>query len=79
MTVFNSMAAGFTTWAMIHPGVTQDLTVTPALNYFSYAFGGPGFSMPMGAADGGSMRLCRVSEAVAKVAHCIRTFPRGCR
>src|SRR5215471_10628803 len=48
MTVFNSMAAGFTTWAMIHPGVTQDLTVTPALNYLSYAFGGPGFSMPMG-------------------------------
>lgn len=48
MTVFNSMAAGFTTWAMIHPGVTQDLSVTPALNYLSYAFGGPGFSMPMG-------------------------------
>ncbi len=48
MTVFNSMAAGFTVWAMIHPGVTQDLTITPALNYLSYAFGGPGFSMPMG-------------------------------
>jgi hypothetical protein len=48
MTVFNSMAAGFTTWAMIHPGVTQNLSVTPALNYLSYAFGGPGFSMPMG-------------------------------
>ena len=48
MTVFNSMAAGFTVWAMIHPGVTQDLTITPALNYLSYALGGPGFSMPMG-------------------------------
>jgi hypothetical protein len=48
LTVFNSMAAGFTTWAMIHPGVTQDLTITPALNYLSYAFGGRGFSMPMG-------------------------------
>jgi hypothetical protein len=46
--VFNSMAAGFTTWAMIHPGVVQDLTITPALNYLSYASGGPGFSMPMG-------------------------------
>ena len=42
------MAAGFATWAMIHPGVTQDLTITPALNYLSYASGGPGFSMPMG-------------------------------
>jgi hypothetical protein len=42
MTVFNSMAAGFTTWA------TQDVTITPALNYLSYALGGPGFSIPMG-------------------------------
>lgn len=48
MTVFDSAAACFTTWAMIHPGVTQDLTITPALNYISYAFGGPGFSVPMG-------------------------------
>lgn len=48
LSVFNSMAAGFTTWAMIHPGVMQDLTITPALNYLSYAAGGPGFSMPMG-------------------------------
>jgi hypothetical protein len=46
--VFDSMAAGFTTWAMIHPGVVQNLTITPALNYLSYASGGPGFSIPMG-------------------------------
>jgi hypothetical protein len=48
LTVFNSMAAGFTTWASIHPGVSQDLMVTPAFDYLSYAFGGPGFSIPMG-------------------------------
>jgi hypothetical protein len=48
MAAFDSMAAGFTSWAMIHPGVPQDLTITPALNYPSYASGGPGFSMPMG-------------------------------
>lgn len=48
MTVFDGAAAGFTTWAMIHPGVVQDATITPALNYLSYAFGGPGFSVPMG-------------------------------
>jgi hypothetical protein len=48
MTVFNGIAAGFTTWAMIHPGVTQDVTLTTALYYLSYAFGGPGFSVPMG-------------------------------
>src|SRR3974390_1293303 len=48
MTVFNGMAAGFTVWAMIHPGVTADATLTTALYYLSYAFGGPGFSVPMG-------------------------------
>ena len=48
MTVFNGVAAGFTVWAMIHPGVIQDVTLTTALYYLSYAFGGPGFSMPMG-------------------------------
>jgi hypothetical protein len=48
MTVFDSAAACFTAWAMIHTGVVQNLTITPALNYISYAFGGPGFSVPMG-------------------------------
>ena len=48
MTVFDAAAAGFTVWAMIHPGITQHATVTTALYYLSYAFGGPGFSVPMG-------------------------------
>jgi hypothetical protein len=48
MTVFNGIAAGFTVWAMIHPGVTQDATLTTALYYLSHAFGGRGFSVPMG-------------------------------
>ncbi|HLH09282.1 MAG TPA: hypothetical protein VKW78_18745 [Terriglobales bacterium] len=48
LTVFNGMAAGFTVWTMIHPGITLDVTLTTALYYLSYAFGGPGFSIPMG-------------------------------
>jgi hypothetical protein len=48
MTVFDSAAAGFILWAMIHPGVAQDPTLLTALYYLSYAFGGPGFSVPMG-------------------------------
>lgn len=48
MTIFDATAAGFTTWAMIHPGVLQNATITPALYYLSYALGGPGFSIPMG-------------------------------
>jgi hypothetical protein len=48
MTVFDGLAAGFTVWTMIHPGITLDATITTALYYLSYAFGGPGFSGPMG-------------------------------
>jgi len=48
MTAFNGFAAGFTVWAMIHPGLTQEVALTTALYYLSYAFGGPGFSIPMG-------------------------------
>jgi hypothetical protein len=48
MTVFDGAAAGFTVWTMVHPGITQDANLTTALYYLSYAFGGPGFSVPMG-------------------------------
>jgi hypothetical protein len=47
-TVFNGMAAGFIVWAMVHPGIAQDATLLRGLYYLSYAFGGPGFSVPMG-------------------------------
>jgi len=48
LTVFNSIVAGSITWGMLHPGITQDATVTRALYYIAYALGGPGFSVPMG-------------------------------
>jgi len=47
-TVFNGMAASFLLWVMVHPGIAQDATLLRALYYLSYAFGGPGFSVPMG-------------------------------
>jgi hypothetical protein len=48
LTVFTGVAAGFCVWTMIHPGVAQDPSVLLGLYYLSYAFGGPGFSIPMG-------------------------------
>ena len=48
LTVFNGVAAGLAAWTMIHPGVVQSPSVLLALYYFSYALGGPGFSVPMG-------------------------------
>jgi hypothetical protein len=47
-TVFGGMAASFLLWVMVHPGIDQDPAVLLALYYVSYAFGGPGFSVPMG-------------------------------
>ena len=46
--VFDSMAASFTTWTLIRPAVAANPPILVALNYLSYAFGGPGFSIPMG-------------------------------
>jgi len=48
LTVFNGIAAGLIVWTMIHPGVVQQPSVLLGLYYLSYAFGGPGFSIPMG-------------------------------
>jgi hypothetical protein len=47
-TVFNAMAGAFILWVMVHPGIAQDAVLLRALYYLSYAFGGPGFSVPMG-------------------------------
>lgn len=48
LTVFDGLAAGFATWALIHPAVVPNGPVLLGLYYFSFALGGPGFSVPMG-------------------------------
>lgn len=48
LTVFNMFAAAFTMWATIQGGLTQSSVVTTAFYYLGFAFGGPGFSVPMG-------------------------------
>jgi hypothetical protein len=48
LTVFDGVAAGAIVWTMIHPGVAAQPPVLLGLYYLSYAFGGPGFSIPMG-------------------------------
>lgn len=48
LTVFNGMASAFATWTMIHPAVAGSPSVMLGLYYLSFAFGGPGFSVPMG-------------------------------
>ena len=48
LTVFNGITAGFILWTMIRPGVLQSPSILLGLYYLGYAFGGPGFSIPMG-------------------------------
>ncbi len=48
LTVFNGLAAAFATWTMIQPAVVQNPSALLALYYYSFALGGPGFSVPMG-------------------------------
>src|SRR5215472_17319580 len=48
MTAFNMAGSASVLWAMTHPGIAQDVTLTQALYYLQYALGGPGFSVPLG-------------------------------
>jgi hypothetical protein len=49
MTVFDGFASAFGTWAMVQSHAAgQSAAVTTAFYYFSFASGGPGFSVPMG-------------------------------
>jgi hypothetical protein len=48
MTAFNMAAAAHVLWVMAYPGIAQDPTVLRALYYLTFAFGGAGFSVPMG-------------------------------
>ena len=48
LTVFNSITAGLILWTMIRPEVMQLPSILLGLYYLAFAFGGPGFSIPMG-------------------------------
>jgi hypothetical protein len=48
LTVFNTSAASLTLWTMTRPEISHNPSILPPLYFLSYAFGGPGFSVPMG-------------------------------
>lgn len=47
-TVFGMFVSAFSLWTLARPGIAQDPTLTTALYYLGFAFGGPGFSVPLG-------------------------------
>jgi len=48
MTVINISIASMFLWVMAYPGVAQDGSILRAFYYLAFAFGGPGFSVPLG-------------------------------
>jgi hypothetical protein len=48
MTAFNMAASALVLWVMAYPGIAQDAAVLRALYYLTFAFGGVGFSVPLG-------------------------------
>jgi hypothetical protein len=48
MTALDIAAASHVLWAMTWPGIAHNTPLTLALYYLQYAFGGPGYSVPMG-------------------------------
>jgi len=47
-TAVNIILSASLLWTMSYPGITQDTALTQALYRFSFAVGGPGFSVPFG-------------------------------
>jgi hypothetical protein len=45
---FDSAAGAFILWVLAQAGIAQDATLTTALHLLSFAFGGPGYAVPMG-------------------------------
>jgi hypothetical protein len=48
LTAFNMMASASVLWTLVRPGIAQDPALVEALYSIQYAFGGPGFSAPLG-------------------------------
>lgn len=66
LTVFDSLAAAMATWTLIRPVILQTPSSILALNYFSYAMGGPGFSIPMGLLMAGVSISAGLSKLIPK-------------
>lgn len=46
-TAILTMTASMVLWTMTFPGISQDAALTKALQFFNFALGGPGYSVPL--------------------------------
>jgi len=78
LTVFDSFSAGMATWTLIRPVIAQTPSSILALNYFSYALGGPGFSIPMGLLMAGVSISAGFSKLIPKWVMILGLFLAAC-
>jgi hypothetical protein len=45
---FGMFVSAFSLWTLARHGIAQDALLTQAIYYFGYAFGGPGYAVPIG-------------------------------
>ncbi|MGA7244262.1 MAG: hypothetical protein WBX19_13825 [Terracidiphilus sp.] len=76
--VFDSIAAAFATWTLIRPAVAANPPIIVALNYLSYAFGGPGFSIPMGLLMAGVSISAGLTKLIPKWVMILGLFLAAC-
>lgn len=78
LTVFDSLGAGMATWTLIRPVIQQTPSSILALNYFSCALGGPGFSIPMGLLMAGVSVSAGFSKLIPKWVMILGLFLAAC-
>lgn len=66
MTVFDSTVSHLTMWVMTLPAVNHIALALPPLYFIAYAFGGPGFSIPMGLLVAGISVTCGFAKLLPK-------------
>ncbi|HEY2472659.1 MAG TPA: hypothetical protein VGI45_33040 [Terracidiphilus sp.] len=78
LTVFDSLGAGMATWTLVRPVIAQTPSSILALNYFSYALGGPGFSIPMGLLMAGVSVSAGLNKLIPKWVMILGLFLAAC-
>lgn len=65
-TAFNVMASSLTLWVMAYPGIASNTDVLRSLYYLMFAFGGVGFSVPLGLLIAGISIPCGFMKLLPK-------------
>ena len=78
LTAFNGITAALAIWTLLRPAINADPSLVLALNYFAYALGGPGFSIPMGLLMAGVSASAGLSRLIPRWIMILGLFLAAC-